>query len=171
MNNYIRIITCILFTISTSSAFACDFHGLKVAPENRCSSYHSQDYRYPPSVEDQIVERQGGIYSPYTGTEFSSTRETDIEHIVARSEAHDSGLCSRTRDVRLAFSRDLDNLTLAAPYLNRWEKRSKDASEWMPDLNQCWFARAIINIKVKYDLTIDEEERDALEIALSTCPT
>ena len=36
----------------------------------------------------------GIIYGPYTGIWFGSTSETDIEHIVARSEAHDSGLCA-----------------------------------------------------------------------------
>ena len=64
------------------------WRGLTVAPENRCSSYSSRDYSYPSSVEASIVESMGGaIYGPYTGTCFDSTRETDIEHIVARSEA------------------------------------------------------------------------------------
>ena len=47
-----------------------------------------------PSVEAQIVAALGGVYEPYTGRWFSGPRETDIEHIVARSEAHDSGLCA-----------------------------------------------------------------------------
>ena len=55
--------------------------------------YDSDDYRYSQSVEQRIVAEMGEIvYGPYTGTYFSSTGETDIEHIVARSEAHDSGL-------------------------------------------------------------------------------
>ena len=62
--------------------------------EYRCSPYDSDDYRYSPSVEPRIVEELGGVYGPYTGTWFESTRETDIEHIIARSEAHDSGLCA-----------------------------------------------------------------------------
>ena len=37
---------------------------------------------------------RGRIYGPYTGTHFDSRRQTDIEHMVAASEAHDSGLCS-----------------------------------------------------------------------------
>ena len=52
----------------------------------------SDSYPYSQSVEPQIVARMGGrIYGPYTGTTFSSTCDTDIEHIVAKSEAHDSG--------------------------------------------------------------------------------
>lgn len=36
-----------------------------------------------------MVALGGAIYGPYTATTFRSTRETDIEHIVARSEAQD----------------------------------------------------------------------------------
>ena len=61
------------------------WRGLTVAPENRCSPYDPDDYPYSPSVEPKIVEDLGGIYGPYTGTWFESIRETDIEHIVARS--------------------------------------------------------------------------------------
>ena len=70
------------------------WRGLVVAPEHRCSPYDSDEYRYSQSVEDQIVEALGGVYGPYTGRWFASQSETDIEHMVARSEAHDSGLCA-----------------------------------------------------------------------------
>ena len=71
-----------------------EWRGLVVAPENRCAPYRSNDYPYPQSVELQLIAEMGGkVYGPYTGRYFSSRRKTDIEHIVARSEAHDSGLC------------------------------------------------------------------------------
>ncbi|MDE0095006.1 MAG: hypothetical protein OXS40_01305, partial [Gammaproteobacteria bacterium] len=119
------------------------WRGLTVAPENRCSSYdRERDYRYDSrSVEQAIVHRLGGVvYGPYTGTCFPSTDNTDIEHIVATSEAHDSGLCARDRAARMRFARDIDNLTLAKPELNRYEKRDRDAAEWTPMRNRCWFA-------------------------------
>ena len=49
----------------------------------------------------------GAVYGPYTGTCFSSTAETDIEHIVAASEAHDSGLFARDAATKARFARDL----------------------------------------------------------------
>ena len=89
--------------------------GLTITPENRCSPYDPDDYRYSQSVEPRIVASMGGtVYGPYTGRVFSSTRETDIEHIVARSEAHDSGLCAANPETRNRFASDLLNLTLAA---------------------------------------------------------
>ena len=91
------------------------WRGITVAPENRCSPYDADEYRYSPSVEPRIVEAQGGIYGPYTGTWFATIKETDIEHIVARSEAHDSGLCAASPATWSEFASDLLNLTLASP--------------------------------------------------------
>ena len=108
------------------------WRGLRVAPEDRCAAYDSNDYRYPQSVEDRIVEALGGIYGPYTGRWFESTSETDIEHMVARSEAHDSGMCNMSDARKKEFSKDLLNLTLASPSVNRQQKSAKDAADWLP---------------------------------------
>ena len=84
---------------------------------------------------------------PYTGTCFASTKQTDIEHIVATSEAHDSGLCAADRATRKRFAKDLRNLTLASPRVNRHQKSGKDAGEWLPDRNRCWFAGRVLEVK------------------------
>ena len=145
------------------------WRGLVVAPEFRCSPYNSRDYAYPQSVEAKIVAELGGIYSPYTLEHFANTRETDIEHIVARSEAHDSGLCATDPGTRRRFASDLLNLTLAAPGLNRRDKRDHDATGWLPPMNSCWFAGRIVEVRRKYNLTIDQREADVLERVLSSC--
>ena len=146
------------------------WRGLIVAPEHRCSPYDRQrDYRYPQSVEREIVARMGAVYGPYTGTCFASTSETDIEHMVATSEAHDSGLCAADRAVRSRFARDLRNLTLASPAVNRHRKSGKDAAEWLPERNRCWFAAQIVEVRRAYGLTIDQREADALERVLAGC--
>ena len=115
------------------------------------------------------MESLGGIYGPYTGTWFESIRETDIEHIVARSEAHDSGLCAVDATTREQFAQDLLNLTLASPSVNRHQKSSKDAAEWLPDVNQCWFVDRIIQVRQKYGLTINQAEADAIDAVLDGC--
>ena len=144
--------------------------GLAVAPENRCSHYDADDYSYPQSVEPHIVARQGGrIYGPYTGTYFGSIRDTDIEHIVARSEAHDSGLCARDLQTRRNFARDLDNLTLASPSVNRHQKVDKDLAQWLPAHNRCWYVNQVIIVKRKYGLSWDSAERDAARAVLAAC--
>ena len=145
------------------------WRGLAVAPEDRCSEYASSDYRYSPSVEPRIVDAQGGIYGPYTGTWFNSIRDTDIEHIVARSEAHDSGLCAADPETRDRFASDILNLTLASLSVNRHQKVAKDPNEWLPDLNQCWYVDRVVQVRRKYQLTINQAEAEAIDRVLAGC--
>ena len=162
--------TLVAVATCTSPAPAETYRGVTVAPEHRCTPYSSDDYPYPQSVEAQIVAALGGaIYGPYTGTTFRSTRDTDIEHIVARSEAHDSGLCAASAAVKAAFARDLLNLTLAHPRLNRYQKSGKDVAEWQPAVNAYWFAARTLEVRRRYRLTIDRTEAAAVERILTNC--
>ena len=151
------------------------WRGLVIAPEHRCAPYDRDDYPYSQSVEAEIVAAMGGrIYGPYTGRYFLSTRRTDIEHIVAVSEAHDSGLCAADQTVRRRFASDLLNLTLATPEVNRCGGTGKcahDAAVWLPAMNECWFAARVIAVKFKYSLTVDRDEAVALQRVLSDCTT
>ena len=150
-------------------AAAETWRGLVVAPERRCSPYNRRDYPYSQSVERRIAAGLGGYFGPYTGRRFSGPRDTDIEHIVAVSEAHDSGLCAADAATRRRFASDLLNLTLAGPHVNRRLKRAHDAAEWMPPMNRCWFANRVLQVRLKYGLTIDRREARALEGVLSAC--
>ena len=165
-----RLFVCVAL-VCAGVASAETWRGLTVATEHRCSPYRAGDYSYPQSVEPLIVARIGKVYGPYTGRCFASPSETDIEHMVARSEAHDSGLCAANAETRRRFARDLLNLTLAGPRVNRYQKRAHDAAEWLPPENQCWFAARVVEVRRKYGLTIDRREADALDRVLSTCPS
>ena len=145
------------------------WRGITVAPEDRCSTYESDDYPYPPSVEPKIVDELGGIYGPYTGTWFETIRETDIEHIVARSEAHDSGLCAAGPATKAEFASDLLKLTLASPGVNRHQKVAKDPAEWLPDLNECWYVDRVVQVRREYGLSIDRAEAESIDRVLAGC--
>ena len=155
--------------VPTPEALTTTWRGIAVAPEDRCSPYDPDDYPYPQSVESRIVDELGGIYGPYTGTWFESIRETDIEHIVARSEAHDSGLCATTAATRKQFASDLLNLTLASPSVNRHQKVAHDPAQWLPDLNRCWYVNRVVQVRLEYDLTIDRAEAEAIDRVLTGC--
>ena len=166
----------LLLVLSTSAAYAKPtfWRGLKITEEFRCAPYDKKkQYPYPQSVEDKIIlSMNGHVYGPYTGRYFDSKRITDIEHIVATNEGHDSGLCSADKATRKKFAVDLLNLTLATPKVNRCSAGGKcgfDAAEWLPAKSQCWFANRIVLIKKKYRLTVDRAEANALEGVLSSC--
>ena len=161
------------FTPVVAAAAQERWRGLVVQPENRCAPYDRDDYRYPQSreldIQDELGPTAGGWYGLYEARMFASRGETDIEHIVATSEAHDSGLCGRPRAVKRRFANDLNNLTIASPQMNRSEKSGKDAGEWLPPNARCWFARTVVFVKQTYDLSVDRRERDELERVLSAC--
>ena len=163
----------VLSFLFPASIHAETWMGLEIAPEDRCSEYNRErDYRYSQSLEPQILEQMGGeIRCRYTGQVYDTLSETDIEHVVATSEAHDSGLCAADSETRRTFASDFDNLTLADPQVNRYEKGAKDAAEWLPELNRLWFVETVIKVKKKYGLTVDRAEMEALAGVLAEVET
>ena len=160
------ITACLLLALPAGPIQAETWMGLEVEPESRCSAYErKRDYPYSQSLEYAIAKRMGGIRCRYTGTVYGSLRQTHIEHVVALSEAHDSGLCAADAATKRRFANDLLNLTLSDPLVNS-RKGAKDAGEWMPRIDPRRFAETVIQVKLKYGLSIDRRERAALEKAL-----
>ena len=165
------VVVVVLMPDSEANGALNRLRTLRVASESRCSPYSRADYGSASASEQRIVDRMGGrIYGPYSGKHFPTMRDTEVEHIVALSEAHDSGLCSASPTLRRSFGTDLDNLTLASPQQNR-TKSARDAAEWVPPLtaNRCWFAARVVSVRDKHRLTIDPVERDTLETILKGC--
>ena len=161
-----RMTACLFLLLPGCSVQDETWMGLEVEPESRCSAYNrTPDYRYSRYLEPEIATRMGGIRCRYTGRLYRSLRQTDIEHMVALSEAHDSGLCAADAATKRRFANDLLNLTLSDPRVNS-QKGGKDAGEWMPRIDPRGFAETVIQVKLKYGLSIDRRERAALERAL-----
>ena len=154
-------------------AFAETWKGLEVRAEyteDDCPSYSSvsSDYQYS-SDSDLVIEKSlGGFYSPYDNIWYDEATDVDVEHMVARKEAHDSGLCKQSPEVRYAFANDLLNLTLSTPSVNR-SKGARDAGEWLPENNKCWYVFTVIQVKKKYKMSVDSDERDAMQDVLESC--
>ena len=158
------------------SADAETWHGLQVCDERPRGGYDRDAFGTGYSnLEDDIIavlpptmKATGQVYTPYSCLAFDITADgtaaTDIEHIVALAETHDSGIADeRRRDI----ASDLDNLTIADPTVNRSEKSDRDAAEWMPARHGAWFAERVIQVKLEYGLSVDPAERDALEALLA----
>ena len=157
-------------------ADADTWRGLQVCEEQPRDGYDRTAFGSGyASLEDDIIaalpptmKAGGQVYTPYSCLAFeitaTGTAATDIEHIVALAEAHDSGIAdARRRDI----ASDLDNLTIADPTVNRSEKSDRDAAEWMPARHGAWFAQRVIAVKLEYGLSVDPAERDALAALLA----
>jgi hypothetical protein len=157
-------------TVSSRAQVLRSLDSLRVAPELQSCTYDRSDYTYSQSLENGLILRYGGIYDPYELRWYDSKDSVDIEHIVATREAHVSGLCSDSTDgnIREQFANDTLNLVMANSSLNR-SKGARDAAQWWPSHNQCWFARQIIVVRNAYQLSVDPEEKGFLADKINAC--
>ena len=131
---------------------------------NRYQNQEVEIYRQsadgPDAVHVHRDRRRTGTVEPGRRTRHR------LEHIVALAEAHDSGLST---DDLMTFSGDPLNLTLATPHENRTVKGDRDAADYLPANNQCWFAGRVIAVKQRWGLSVDEREAQFLKTALAGC--
>ena len=113
-------------------------------------------------------------HSWYDDRPFDDPSRLDIDHMVPLAEAHDSGAAVWPTERKSAFANDLDlpaALTAVSASSNR-TKRADDPVDWKPPLRSAWcqYAHDWIAVKVKWSLTADRQEVDALRDMLDTCP-
>ena len=142
---------------------------LDLAPERARAGYERPTTNRYQQYEFVIYQALDMDRTPYTCTAIGGDlSRVDVEHIVALSEAHDSGL---SPDSMLAFSGDPLNLTVAVPRENRNVKSDKDAADYLPPRNRCWFVGRVLDVKSRWGLTVDADEAVALIVALDGCDT
>ena len=108
-------------------------------------------------------------YSDYDGVWTSNSSDFDIDHIVALSEAHDSGAADWEADQKERFANDLTNLVAVSASSNR-SKGDRDAADWRPSRDYwCSYAYAVVEVKANWGLSVDPAEYDALEEMIDTC--
>ncbi len=126
-----------------------------------------------PQVDlfDRCVIVEGDWYSAYDAVVHSgSPSDLDVDHVVALAEAWDSGASAWSPDMRRQFANDPTNLLAVTASANR-SKSDRDVAEWTPPARSSWCLTAMITIevKVRYSLTVDRAEHDALVALLDTC--
>ena len=97
--------------------------------------------------------------------------------MVAFGEAWESGLSDDGEATIERYYND-PYVLLAVDGPSNGGKSDSDASEWLPssvdldgkDVYDCYYVARQIGIKSKYNLTVDETERQAMTSVLATCP-
>ena len=163
MKTLVVAFACLLVPLMASA------QGVPVAPERARTGYERPTTNRYQRHERAVYRALGMDRTPYTCTAIGGDlTRVDVEHIVALAEAHDSGLPPA---MMLEFSGDPLNLTVAAPRENRNVKSDKDASDYLPPRNRCWFAGRVLDVKSRWGLTVDPDEAVALIGALAGCDT
>jgi hypothetical protein len=130
------------------------------------------------AVIDAICNVTNGILDdPYTGKTISFTRgsgtsdDVQIDHVVALSNAWQTGAQQLTKDQRIKLANDPLEL-LAVDGLANQQKSDGDAATWLPSNKpfRCQYVARQIAVKQKYSLWVTQAESDAMKKILSTCP-
>ena len=126
-----------------------------------------------PQVDlfNRCVIVEGDWYSLFDAVNYSgSPSELDVDHVVALSEAWDSGASKWTTAQRRVFANDQLNLLAVTASSNR-SKGDRDAGEWLPPSASAWCVTGaiMVTVKAKYQLSIDSREKTGLERLLGKC--
>ena len=115
----------------------------------------------------------GSLIDPYSGNviTFSSTKSTiDIDHVVALSNAWQTGAAYFDKTKRQLIANDPLNLLAVDSNLNR-QKGDGDAATWLPPLKsyRCDYVARQIAVKAKYALWVTSPEKEAIVKILEKC--
>jgi hypothetical protein len=131
-----------------------------------------------------VVERREGTpdgcrvtggrwFSVYDGVSVDVPRNLDVDHMVALAEAWDSGAHAWDVERRERYANDLgyaDSLIAVTATSNR-QKSDRDPADWQPSRLRVWcrYATAWTTVKIRWGLTADEAEVEALRGMFNQC--
>lgn len=115
----------------------------------------------------------GQLLDPFSGKviTFSATKMViDIDHVVALSNAWQTGAAYFDKNKRSQIANDPLNLLAVDSKLNR-QKGDGDAATWLPPSKafRCEYVARQVAVKAKYGLWVTQPEKVAIDKILSTC--
>jgi hypothetical protein len=115
----------------------------------------------------------GQLLDPFSGKviTFSTTKVViDIDHVVALSNAWQTGAAYFDKSKRSQIANDPLNLLAVDSKLNR-QKGDGDAATWLPPSKafRCEYVARQVAVKAKYGLWVTQPEKVAIDKILSTC--
>ena len=122
-------------------------------------------------VSGTLVDRYSGETINFVRGNVSSM-EVQIDHVVALSNAWQTGAFQLTLAQRTALANDSLNLFAVKGKLNL-QKGDGDAATWLPPLKsfRCAYVAQQIAVKAKYSLWVVPPEKAAIVAILAKCPT
>ena len=127
--------------------------------------------------KDSCTILSGILIDPYSGESIDFLRGVgtsslvQIDHVVALSNAWQTGAFKLTSQKRLAMANDPLNLLAVKGRLNS-QKSDGDAATWLPPRKnyRCAYVARQVAVKAKYGLWVTPPEKAAIEKIIATCP-
>ncbi|MFF4398209.1 HNH endonuclease family protein [Streptomyces sp. NPDC001480] len=128
----------------------------------------------PPEVLPGCKLSGGLWWSYYDAKWMTPASALDIDHMVPLAEAWDSGASQWTAERREAYANDLGaqaSLVAVSAASNR-SKADQDPAQWLPPAVDatCRYASEWIATKLRWGLTVDAVELEALTQLAEACP-
>ena len=149
---------------------------------NGCDTRNDMLKRDLTNIEFKVKTRDcvvlsGVLLDRYSGETINFVRgnvtsmEVQIDHVVALSNAWQTGAFKLTLMQRTAFANDPLNLFAVKGRLNS-QKGDGDAATWLPPLKsfRCTYVAQQIAVKAKYSLWVTAPEKEAMTRILAACP-
>ena len=149
---------------------------------NGCDTRNDMLKRDLTNIEFKLKTRDcvvlsGVLLDRYSGETINFVRgnvtsmEVQIDHVVALSNAWQTGAFKLTLMQRTAFANDPMNLFAVKGRLNS-QKGDGDAATWLPPLKsfRCTYVAQQIAVKAKYSLWVTAPEKEAMTRILAACP-
>ncbi len=130
------------------------------------------------TVDQRCAPTSGTWHSPYDGVTTSDPGELEIDHVVPLAEVARSGPAVNGRRQRpgdwpvarrTAYANDVYGLVAVTSSSNQ-SKSDDDPARWLPSADRCGYVDKWVRVKKKYNLSVDQAERDAIATVLAGCP-
>lgn len=111
--------------------------------------------------------------SVYDGKTVTDPKTLDIDHMIPLKEAWESGASKWDSTAREAFANDMaysESLVAVTAASNR-SKSDRDPAGYLPTDNsyRCSYVSKWITVKTKWKMTVDAQEKSAIQTVLNTC--
>ena len=131
-----------------------------------------EDITLKPGTDGCVV-LTGTLLSPFSGESVAFDRTAsavDIDHVVALSDAWQTGAATWDDSTKREFANDPLNLLAVEASLNR-QKGDGDAATWLPPKREsrCEYVARQIAVKHRYELWVKPAEADAMRRVLADC--
>ena len=131
----------------------------------------------PAVISGPCKVTSGSLNDPFTGMTIQFVRGhttstlVQIDHVVALSNAWQTGAQQMSQEKRVAFANDPLNL-LAVDGAANQQKSDGDAATWLPPQRSFWceYVARQISVKATYDLWVTPAEFEAMTRILASCP-
>ncbi|MFD4406716.1 DUF1524 domain-containing protein [Nocardia sp. NPDC058499] len=163
--------------------------GLTVAEESSARGYSRDKFPHWNSVgectiRETVLHRDGldvtvdgecqptgRWFSPYDDRTMTDPADIDVDHVVPLAESWRSGASEWSTEQREQFANDLESPQLiAVTASSNRTKGDRDPASWHPiPAFECTYSRMWVAVKARWQLTLQQAEKDVLTRMLSTC--